>query len=165
LGALIVAAETVLLRDSSGREHRVVVSADDTFVVADVPIHVLAAADGSLHVRGPRNVMVWAAVSGDTRWVFVDGRVFTFEVAQSARRRTAAGHDGPLTAPMPATVRKIVVAPGDMVRRGDILIVLEAMKMELPVRATADGVVRVVNCREGDMVKPGQELVEMEVTC
>jgi acetyl/propionyl-CoA carboxylase alpha subunit len=160
-----VAGDTVLLRDASGREHRVVVSADDTFVVDGITMQIHAAADGSLHVRGPRHVMVWAVASGDTRWVFVDGRIFTFEVAHSARRRTAASHDGPLTAPMPATVRKIVVRPGDTVRRGDILIVLEAMKMELPVRATADGVIKVLNCREGDMVKPGEELVEMGVTC
>ena len=40
---------------------------------------------------------------------------------------------------MPATVRRIEVKPGQAVRRGDVLIVLEAMKMELPVRATVTG--------------------------
>ncbi len=43
------------------------------------------------------------------------------------------------TAPMPATVRKLLVAPGDVVKGGDVLVVLEAMKMELPVRARRDG--------------------------
>jgi biotin carboxyl carrier protein len=41
------------------------------------------------------------------------------------------------------------------------LIVLEAMKMELPVRAPADGTIARVNCREGELVQPGQELAEL----
>ena len=63
---------------------------------------------------------------------------------------------------MPATVRRIEVKPGQAVRRGDVLIVLEAMKMELPVRATADGTVARLNCREGELVQPGQELAELQ---
>jgi acetyl/propionyl-CoA carboxylase alpha subunit len=157
-----MAARTVVVRDATGREHRVLLPADDTATVNDVVFRVRSASDGSLLVEGPRKTIVWAAVSGDTRWIFLDGHVFTFEVEETAtRRRRTSGHAGTLTAPMPATVRKVVVGPGDTVHSGDILVVLEAMKMELPVRANADGVVKAVNCREGDMVKAGQELVEM----
>jgi acetyl/propionyl-CoA carboxylase alpha subunit len=163
LGPVTMAAKSVVVRDAAGREHRVLLSADDTVTVGDVTFRVRLAGDGSLRVDGPRRTIAWAAVSGDTKWVFLDGHVFTFEVEEATtRRRRTAGHQGTLTAPMPATVRKVAVAPGDTVHRGDILIVLEAMKMELPVRANADGVVKAVNCREGEMVKPGQELVEME---
>jgi biotin carboxyl carrier protein len=63
---------------------------------------------------------------------------------------------------MPATVRKIAGAAGDAVHRGEVLIVLEAMKMELPVRAPADGTIARVNCREGELVQPGQELAELQ---
>ena len=63
---------------------------------------------------------------------------------------------------MPATVRKVAVEPGSVVKKGDTLLVLEAMKMELPVRAPADGVVKKVSCREGDLVQPGVPLVEIE---
>jgi 3-methylcrotonyl-CoA carboxylase alpha subunit len=42
------------------------------------------------------------------------------------------------------------------------MVILEAMKMELPVRAMADATVTAVNCREGDLVQAGQELVELE---
>jgi biotin carboxyl carrier protein len=54
------------------------------------------------------------------------------------------------------------VAPGNQVKAGDTLLVLEAMKMELPVRAAANGQVRAVNCREGELVQPGVDLVEMD---
>ena len=73
--------------------------------------------------------------------MFLDGEVYEFEVQRQrtpARpRRTRARS----SAPMPATVVRINVAPGDAVKKGDTLLVLEAMKMELPVRAPADGIV------------------------
>jgi biotin carboxyl carrier protein len=63
---------------------------------------------------------------------------------------------------MPATVVKVLVAPGQKVRHGDTLVVLEAMKMELPIRAPGDAVVQAVNCREGELVQPDRTLVELE---
>lgn len=62
---------------------------------------------------------------------------------------------------MPATVVSVEVAPGAAVRHGDTLIILEAMKMELPIRATADGIVKAVHCKAGDLVQPGVALIEM----
>jgi len=109
-----------------------------------------------------RGITAHAVRDGDTLWVFLDGRVFTFEAEPAGRRRRARAIAGSLTAPMPATVRRIEAKPGQTVRRGDILIVLEAMKMELPVRAPADGTIARVNCREGELVPAGHELVELE---
>jgi biotin carboxyl carrier protein len=62
---------------------------------------------------------------------------------------------------MPATVRAIHVAPGDRVARGDTLVVLEAMKMELPLKAPADGTVASVACEVGELVQPGIPLVAL----
>ena len=53
-------------------------------------------------------------------------------------------------------------APATRVHDGDVLIALEAMKMELPIRAPRDGVVRAVHCREGELVQPDQVLLELE---
>ena len=105
----------------------------------------------------------WAVADGDRRWVFAGGEVFEFLVARPGRRSAArdAGH-GSLTAPMPATVRKIAVAEGSQVSKGETLLVLEAMKMELPVRAPSAGVVSRIACREGDLVQPGITLVEIQ---
>jgi biotin carboxyl carrier protein len=109
-----------------------------------------------------RTRTAWTAVAGDVRWVFLDGEIFEFEVLKAGARRRAGAHHGSLAAPMPATVIRIQVAPGDIVTRGDTLIILEAMKMELPVRAPADGTVARVNCHPGDLVQPGVSLLEME---
>lgn len=102
-----------------------------------------------------------AAAQGDRRWVFLDGEVYEFEVQHPGRRRVS-DHEGSLSAPMPATVRQINVVTGATVTRGDTLLVLEAMKMELPVRAGADGKVKSICCREGDLVQPGVVLVVLE---
>jgi biotin carboxyl carrier protein len=62
---------------------------------------------------------------------------------------------------MPATVVAIKVKPGDEVKKGDILIVLEAMKMELPVRAPADGRVEAIHCQPGELVQPDRSLIDL----
>lgn len=116
---------------------------------------------GELIVRdGNRLERLYAVTSGGTTWVFHEG--VAYELADSPQgRKRAAGMHGSLTAPMPATVVHVKVQPGDTVKRGDILIVLEAMKMELPVRATDDGRVVAVHCRPGELVQPDTILVEM----
>jgi biotin carboxyl carrier protein len=63
---------------------------------------------------------------------------------------------------MPATVVRIQAEVGQKVASGETLLILEAMKMELPVRAPADGTVTVVNCAVGDLVQAGVPLIEIE---
>jgi len=113
--------------------------------------------DGA-EVQMPRHAS--AVADGDTRWVFLDGEVYEFEVQRQGRRKRSADH-GSLSAPMPATVIRINVGPGDAVKKGDTLLVLEAMKMELPVRAPADGVIDIVSCRAGELVQAGVPLIHL----
>jgi acetyl-CoA/propionyl-CoA carboxylase biotin carboxyl carrier protein len=63
---------------------------------------------------------------------------------------------------MPATVAAIKVKPGQQVVKGDLLVMLEAMKMELPIKAPRDGRVTAVACRPGELVQPGVPLLEIE---
>jgi acetyl/propionyl-CoA carboxylase alpha subunit len=67
-----------------------------------------------------------------------------------------------LTAPMPGTVIKVLVEPGDSVRARQPLVVLEAMKMETPLVSPYDATVRTVHVAEGDRVSGGALLVELE---
>ena len=108
---------------------------------------------------GERVDRLYAIVSGGTAWVFHDGVAYEI-VEQTTARRRAGSHES-LAAPMPATVIAVNVKLGDPVSRGDILVLLEAMKMELPLRAPADGKVTAVNCQAGELVQPGTPLVEI----
>jgi 3-methylcrotonyl-CoA carboxylase alpha subunit len=64
--------------------------------------------------------------------------------------------------PMPATVVAIHAVPGQAVTEGETIIVLEAMKMELPIKAPRSGVVKAVHCAKGDLVQPGVNLLELD---
>ena len=73
-----------------------------------------------------------------------------------------AGGQSSLTAPMPGTVIKVHVQPGDAVRARQPLVVLEAMKMETPLVSPYEATVRAVHVAEGDRVEGGALLVELE---
>ncbi len=119
--------------------------------------------NGALRItsEGSRSgVTAWSVAVGEVRWVYLEGRVF--ELAEARPLAPArSGHHGALTAPMPATVRRVLVGVGDAVTRGDSLVILEAMKMELPVRANVAGIVTAIHCREGELVQPGLTLIEI----
>jgi biotin carboxyl carrier protein len=162
MGALSVASRAIVLRDARG-EHRVSIGENGTVSVDGVhtvEVHVDGAGELRVGIGGALQP-AWSIASGQTRWVFVEGRVFEFEVHTEGTRRRAGTAAGSLSAPMPATVVRIDAVTGDAVRRGDTLIILEAMKMELPVRAPADGTVAAVLCKPGDLVQPGVPLIEI----
>lgn len=158
-----MASRTITLRDAFGQPHRVTVDDNGTVSVdGGDPIATRFTPTGEVYMGDTRIRTAWTAASGDTRWVFLDGEVFEFEVQAEGRRRRADAVLGSLSAPMPASVVRVDRGPGDTVKRGDTLIILEAMKMELPVRAPADGTVKAVHCRAGDLVQPGVSLIEIE---
>lgn len=127
-----------------------------------MPPTIVSIGPGVFRVGDAPARTAWAAVVGDARWVFLDGYVYVIESARGGGRPRVRSHGGSLTAPMPATVRTINVAVGDAVKPGDAVVVLEAMKMELLVRAPASGVVSALHCREGDLVQPGVALLTIE---
>jgi biotin carboxyl carrier protein len=109
--------------------------------------------------------LVYVAGPVTDRWVFCDGRVYRADFSDMSRgsRRASRGHAAQaIVAPMPATVLKVLVAPAQVVKKGDTVVVLEAMKMELPMRAAGDGTVRAVRCREGELVDADAVLVEFD---
>ena len=120
-------------------------------------------------VDGTRSRIAYAAGPADARWVFLDGHVYVVDVegregmAQPFRaaKRKSDDHTA-LAAPMPATVVAITVEPGQRVSKGEVLMVLEAMKMELPIKAPRDGSIKTIACRPGELVQPGTPLLELE---
>jgi 3-methylcrotonyl-CoA carboxylase alpha subunit len=105
--------------------------------------------------------LVYAERRGGATWVFLEGRVFVIR-PDDPQVRSRHRDEAALAAPMPATVVAINITPGQDVKAGDALVVLEAMKMELAVTAPHDGRVRRVACRVGELVQPGVPLVELD---
>ncbi len=67
-----------------------------------------------------------------------------------------------VSAHITGTVSRIEKRPGDEVRPGEAVVILESMKMEMPVEAAAGGKVREVRCREGQSVSEGDVLMVLE---
>ncbi len=80
---------------------------------------------------------------------------------RSSGVRGGLASSGSVTSPMQATVVKLAVAEGDTVVKGDLLVVLEAMKMEQPVAAPRDGVVTGLNAPVGQTISSGHVLLEL----
>ncbi len=112
------------------------------------------ALDGQSHIAH-------AAAYGDQRYVHVDGAVYTLNLPATTRRRSASTGDS-LTAQMPGQVTAVLAQAGDVVTRGQTLLILEAMKMETRVAAPADGRLVKLLVAAGDVVERGQRLADFE---
>jgi 3-methylcrotonyl-CoA carboxylase alpha subunit len=118
---------------------------------------------GRLRLVTPEGVVIAeVTMAGSRRFVRLGNLDFVFEREIGVRRRREGPAGGGLEAPMPGVVTRVMAAPGDEVRKGQPLVVLEAMKMEHMIRAPRDGRVKQVNAEPGQMVAGGATLVEME---
>ena len=95
--------------------------------------------------------------------VVLDGANHMFDVADPlAAPEASANGAAKVMAPIPGRVASLLVRSGDTVKRGQVLLVLEAMKMEFPLIAPRDGTIARLRCAEGEMVEEGVELVELD---
>jgi biotin carboxyl carrier protein len=126
--------------------------------------HVQALKAGSWRLTlGEQAITVHTAVLAGARFVHLDGQDYTLTLPdeRGEQRRGGAG-GGDLTAQMPGQVVNVLVAAGEAVTRGQTLIILEAMKMEIRVAAPGDGQVKRLLVQPGQVVERGQRLLEIE---
>jgi biotin carboxyl carrier protein len=168
-GEAEMAKETIRLRsaDQEFQATRDTVAPGSARIVLQggEPFFVQAIGSGAYRVtQADRNWRAVGIAQGDQHWIFIDGQVAVVQTEEASSRRAPKGTGGPqsLTAPMPATITKIMVTANQQVQKGETLLLLEAMKMELPIRAPAAGVVKNVHCKEGDIVQPESLLIEFE---
>lgn len=107
---------------------------------------------------------VIAYVSSDMakRWVTINGHTLMLTKTSGAKQGVRHEHAGGLIAPMPGQVRSVSVGVGDVVKKGQTLLTMEAMKMEIRIQALKDGKVKIVHVAQGQTVEREQILIEME---
>lgn len=98
---------------------------------------------------------------GTKRQLWVNGRTHHYERVLP-RGGGSASSDASLAATIPAVVADILVSVGDQVQDGDKLILLESMKMIIPIQAPTSGTVTALHCAKGDSVQAGVPLLELE---
>lgn len=127
---------------------------------------VLRAENGTLDLLiDGRRVTAYVSSENNRRWVTVNGQTFVLTKPAAGVRRGGHGHHhaaGELTAPMPGQIRAVNVNEGETVTKGQTLLVLEAMKMEIRVQASRDGVVKKLLVKQGQTVEREQILIEIE---
>jgi len=147
-----------LTPNGSGKSYRATVG-DQT-----VDVEIIRAESGILEllIDGER-VTAYVSSENTERWVTIHGQTFVL-TKQSGARKGVHGHHhtvGELTAPMPGQVRAVNVRAGDAVTKGQTLMVLEAMKMEIRIQSRMDGVVKSLTVKAGQTVEREQILVEI----
>lgn len=150
------------------RIHDVVRRKDEIFEVDGVEVTARVTPTGGVRFEGEageRRAAVFVISQGDRVLAQVGGRAYDLRVLsrQTASLSAHATLEGGLEAPMPGRVTRVNVAVGDAVRKGQELIVVEAMKMENALHAPVDGMVKSLAVAVGDMVAPGPVLVVIEV--
>jgi 3-methylcrotonyl-CoA carboxylase alpha subunit len=123
--------------------------------------------DGNLHytldgAQGSVSVLHTQLHGHEQVHVWLAGEYAAFTVPPVAYEATDAGHGGDCRAPMHGRIVALLVAAGARVKKGQPLLVMEAMKMEHPVCAPADGAVSEFLCKEGALVDEGSSLVVFE---
>ena len=111
-----------------------------------------------LEIDGRKHKAVATKV-GDVWWVHVNGHTMQFEVIEPGA--ASSDDEGGLSAPMPGKILEVHVSEGQSVKSGDVLMVMEAMKMEHKIVASSDGKVEAIHFKEGDQVPQGAELLSL----
>lgn len=95
--------------------------------------------------------------------LFQNGQGYKFNYLKSDfNNQDEQGTENNLIAPMPGVITQVLVAANDKVKKDDVLMTLEAMKIEYSIRAPHDGIIASSYFQKGDQVKAGDELVEFQ---
>ena len=103
---------------------------------------------------------------GANFWMHYEGKTFFIEddSARASKKIKKGSHPLQVVAPMPGKIIKVATHPGKTVKTGEVVIVMEAMKMEYSLKTEMTGVVRGVNCKEGEQVTLGSVLVQLSAS-
>lgn len=105
---------------------------------------------------------------GDQLWIHFQGKTFSIPISDQKRRRknSSAVSNGAnqIAAPMPGKITKVLSAVNDQVQVGQVVLVMEAMKMEYTLKAEVNGKIKTISVKVGDQVSLGQTLIEFAST-
>jgi len=89
----------------------------------------------------------------------VNGKLYDFNVKEGIEAKAVTGEGTPIKAALPGSVLKVLVSEGDSISEGDVIAVVEAMKMETEIKSPVSGTVKSVEIEAGNKVQTGQVLV------
>jgi 3-methylcrotonyl-CoA carboxylase alpha subunit len=121
---------------------------------------------GQLKIKmGDRLIKSIVTEGEQEKYVFIDGNVFKVKPVEltgrtKKRQKDTSGKD--LESPISGKISNVKVKKDDFAKKGDVLIVIEAMKMEYLIRAPYSGIISKVFFKENDQIEIGQKTVEIK---
>ncbi len=130
------------------------------FVVYDNNEYTVTATEvkpGQLKIEiGDRTIKCVISEGEKSKFVFIDGNIFKVNRTELTGQKKTIKKEGNLNSPISGTVVSVKSKQGDVVKKGDVIMVIEAMKMEYLIRAPFDGTIEKINFREKDQIEIGQ---------
>ena len=119
---------------------------------------------GQLKIKiGNRIIKALITEGEKEKFVFIEGNVYKVKpVELTATKTSKKKEEGDLTSPISGKVVSVKVKKNDTVKKGEVLMVIEAMKMEYLIRAPYDGLVKKVNFNEMEQIEIGKKTVDLE---
>jgi len=142
------------------RENRFYIVYDESEYTVDASM----IKDGELKIGlGDTVLKCVVASKADSRYVFVDGDVFRVKrcTHTTKKKKKTDNAEDSLASPISGTVVQVKVKKGDKVKKADVLLVIEAMKMEYLIRAPFAGTIKKVHFKESDQIEIGAQTVEL----
>jgi 3-methylcrotonyl-CoA carboxylase alpha subunit len=121
---------------------------------------------GHLKIQvGDRLIKAIVTEGDQEKYVFIDGNVFKVKPVELTGRKKKSkkeSDESDLDSPISGKIVNVKVKTGDIVKKGEVLMVIEAMKMEYLIRAPYKGKIKKIHFKENDQVEIGQTTIEIE---
>ncbi len=138
---------------------------DKFFIIYDNNEYTVTASElkpGQLKISlGDRIIKSIISEGKDSKYVFIDGDIFHIKRVELTGRKKTQKKDPTLTSPISGTIVSVKVKQKDKVQKGDVIMIIEAMKMEYLIRAPYKGTVTKINYKEKDQIEIGEITAEI----
>ena len=142
-----------------GRKNNYFVTYNNT----EYKIEVEEIKPGHLKIKlGDRCIKCVITEGKQNKFIFIDGDVFKVKkIELTGTKKTNKKEKDSLDSPISGKVVSVKVKNGDKVKKGEVLMVIEAMKMEYLIRAPYNGIIKKINFKEKDQIEIGQNTIEL----
>lgn len=134
-----------------------------TYDNSEYTVNAIEGKPGQLSIQlGDRIIKSVISQGEDYKFIFIDGNVFKVKRIELTGRKKTEKKEGDLNSPISGTVVSIKFKEGNQVKKDDVILVIEAMKMEYLIHAPYTGKVKKIYFKEKDQIEIGQLTAEIE---
>ena len=118
---------------------------------------------GQLKIKlGGRVIKCVISEGEDTKFVFLDGDIFKVKRIELTGRKKTKKKEGDLNSPISGTIVEVKAKEGSKIKKDEVIMIIEAMKMEYLIRSPYDGAVKKIHFKKKDQIEIGQITAEIE---